>query len=278
MAASSSEFLQDLAKKPPAHKAAILFGILAVVGFVYWQFFYSDLKTSKQKAERKRNRLQQKRKQLEQQVVQYNSDRCRTALKPAQECARDKLPKAPFAYGDLKDVGQAAARALPARPEWGTFIDILQKKAGSAQVRITSLDTKKEESAGEYIKVPASIEVIGTYHNIMKFFYLLRPAPPDVVDSAASKKANKVKVDRIVNVENLALGPAGNKAAPGTLKATFLASTFYRKAAPPPAAPSGAAPGGAAPATPGKPKPGGPATPAQTGVQRLTHPGAGLPK
>jgi|GEM_PF-5190117 len=232
--ASSSEFLQDLAKKPPAHKAAVLFGILAVFGFLYWQFFYSDLKESKSKAERKRARLQQKRKQLEQQLTEYMSDKCRTGDEPPQTCAQYKLPKPPYTYGDLKDVGQAAARALPSSPEWGTFIDILQKKAGSAQVRITKLDTKKEKEAGAYTKVPASIELVGTYHSIMKFFYLLRAAPPDIIRSAAAKKANKVKVDRIVNVENLELNSAHIKGAASLLKATFLASTFYRKPAPKP--------------------------------------------
>ncbi len=264
MAASSNEFLQDLAKKPPAHKAAILFGVLGFVGFVYWQFMYSDLKQSKQKAQRTKKNLQKKRKGLDKALDAYLADKCRTGHEAPQTCAQHKKP-----YGELKGVGDEASRALPGSPEWGTFIEILQKKAQDATVRITSLDTKKEEGAGEYIKVPASIEVTGGFHEIMKFFYLLRPARPRDLSGPATATPNKndpalQKVDRIVNVENLALNTDRVK-EPGHLRATFLASTFYRKQLPKPIT--------AAPAPGKKAAPGAP-----SGVQRLTNPGAGVPK
>jgi len=259
--AGSSDFLSDLAKKPPAHKVAVLFGVLGFVGFVYWQFVYSELKTDKQKAERTRKNLRKKRAGLDTQLRAYLVDKCRTGRESAQACSQAKLP-----YGELKGVGQEASRALPSSPEWGTFIEILQKKAGDATVRITSLDTKKEEGAGEYIKVPASIEITGGFHDIMKFFYLLRPARPRDI-SGASTATNKKddslqKVDRIVNIENLALN-ADRVTEEGHLRATFLASTFYRKEIPKPVT--------AAPAPGKKAAPKGP-----SGIQVLK--GQGVPK
>ncbi len=95
------------------------------------------------------------------------------------------------------------------------FFDHLQRKAGEAGVNLRRWDRKAEEPVGEYVKVPVSIEMTGTFYQLLRYFSLLSP-------SGASSAAN----ERIVSVENIELRDPKIENDAVLLTARFTASTF----------------------------------------------------
>ncbi len=78
MASGSSDFVKDLARRPPRQKVAILLGVLGLLGFLYWQFFYSGLTeeldgavAEKASLVQKFEELQRKQKQMRAYAEEY---------------------------------------------------------------------------------------------------------------------------------------------------------------------------------------------------------------
>lgn len=211
----ASDFVKELSRKPPATKAAILAGIMAVFGFLYYQFMYTGLKEEEQKASVAKTRASNEKDELTRKKAE--------------------MPELEKRAAELQATIAANERALPTESELPSFFDHLQKKAGEAGVNIRKWDRQKEQELGDFAKVPVAMEVTGTFPQILKYFSLLSPryhAAPEQADAS----------ERLVTIEKLKLGSPKIDNNEIQLTATFTASTFRQKVAPQARAPRPAAP------------------------------------
>ncbi|RMH43043.1 MAG: hypothetical protein D6689_06325 [Deltaproteobacteria bacterium] len=185
----------ELAQKPLGVKLAVLGGVLAFLGFFYWQFFYSTLADEKRGLQAERSRLLREE----------------TSLKERERAWIELLQKKEELDEELKK-NQVT---LPASSELPAFFMHLQKQASAAGVTITKWARRNESAVDTYVKVPVALEVTGTYYQIKNYFYLLS------------------KTDRIISIGSLRLLPHDVKSDEITLKASFVAMTFRQKDKPP---------------------------------------------
>jgi type IV pilus assembly protein PilO len=238
--AAKSDLTEALAKRTPVEKAAILIGILVVLGFMYWQFFYSDMRTERDSLRSRSTQLLAEREKLQKQ--------------------KDELPALEREYERLQKTIRDNLRALPTESELPAFFDHLQRRAGEAQVSIRKWDRGRETAVDAYYKVPVAIEITGTFHQILNYFALLAPeARRERVEGVDAPDI----AERIVTIEELDLGDPRVRDNEIVMTAKFNASTFRQREAMPelpaiaPSKPEGAA---------------------QKGVDRLKNPGAEVPQ
>lgn len=230
----------QIARQPPHIKAVILVGVLAVLGFVYWQFFYSTLADEKKQAAVTRKKLASEEEKLKEKEKEYK-----------ELLTKKKELDAQLAKNQL---------TLPASSELPAFFMHLQKQAAASGVTITRWSRTKEKEVESYVKVPVAMTVTGTFYQINNYLRLL------------------AKTDRIITIESLTLGSADTSSDEVVLTAKFIAATFRQKDRPPdtsfedvpdepPAAPAKGA---------GAAKGSKPAGDVGAGTDRLTNPG-GVP-
>jgi type IV pilus assembly protein PilO len=230
---ASKDLLDDLAKRPPAVKLAILAGTLAVLGIGYWQLRYSSLDEDKTKADNQYAALQEESNRLKRDLAEWEE------LILAKERLDEKLKK----------IGVS----LPASSELPSFFLNLQKQAAAAGVNVRSWKRVREIPIETYVKVPVEIEVTGTFYQINNYFYLL------------------YRTDRIITVEDFTLSGARMDGDDLLMNARFRASTFRQADRPPDTSlpPAEAAPPTPAPAPTPPPAP----TPAPAPTPEPSPPG-----
>ena len=234
------DYMGELAAKPLNFKLAVLGAVLAALGLLYWQLFYSGLSEDLDAAKNRNRSLRQKSDKLAKDKGEWD----RLVLQKKEldtELTKNQV-------------------SLPSSAELPSFFYHLQKQAAGAGVKLDQWNRLKETPVESYVKVPVAMEVTGSFHQINNYFKLL------------------YETDRIITVENLELSYLGSKDDEIQLKAKFQASTFRLPDQPPqtdlPDAPAPArapSPGGQ-PATP--PAGGQPATP-PAGDQPATTPAPG---
>jgi Tfp pilus assembly protein PilO len=104
--------------------------------------------------------------------------------------------------------------SLPRTAALPSFIGHLQRQAAVAGVSFKNWSREDEEPVAGYIKVPVAIEVVGSFHQILKYFYLLS------------------KTKRIITVENFSLSQERSESEEVLLKAKFRATTFRQEGPP----------------------------------------------
>ena len=105
---------------------------------------------------------------------------------------------------------------MPKRAEIPSFLASVQEQGELVGLEVLSVDIGQETPQDLYLRIPVKMEVRGTYHQIARFF------------------RNVSELQRIVNVENLTLGPDKDKvvgidlqgSSPPKLRARFVAATF----------------------------------------------------
>jgi type IV pilus assembly protein PilO len=186
---AKESFTAQLAAKPLSHQVGILLGTMLALGLFYYQFFYStldeDLQTAKSgnvAAEQRNDELKVRQQEWAEMVT-----------------AKEEL-----------DIQLSTNQvSLPETADLASFIGHMQRQAAVAGVSFRNWSRLKEEVLPAYVKVPISIEVVGSFHQILKYFHLLG------------------KTKRIITVEDFALTEdKGALADDVLLKATFRASTF----------------------------------------------------
>lgn len=234
--AGGNDFVSQLAKKSPQYKLGVMAAILAVFGFLYYQFMYLDM-------EEQQSRLQRKKRNLATEQAKLNTD-----LADKKRLAEKNE--------ELQRTIRDNQKALPTEAELPSFFDHLQRKAGDAGVNIRRWDRNPEEDVDIYIRVPVGMEITGTFYNIMRYFSLLGPDAASNSAPANGDAGSRVD-ERIVSIENLSLGETTLKDGEVVLTAKFVASTFrQQESAQPPPKPAA------------KPKPGGPAGKAAEKVEK----------
>jgi len=190
-----SDFATELASKPLGIKLGILGGVLAFLGFMYWQFMYSSLSDESAKLEHERTKLAKQEKDLKKREKDW------IELLQKKEVLDEQLKKNRI--------------TLPASSELPAFFMHLQKQAAAAGVSVLSWRRIKESAVETYVKVPVQIILTGTYYQISNYFRLLS------------------QTDRIISVANLNLSPARVKNDEIILRAQFTAITYRQRDKPP---------------------------------------------
>lgn len=190
-----TDYMAELARKPPGFKLALLGGILAVLGLLYWQMMYSSVSDDLDSAKARNRSLRQKSDKLAKDKREWD-----------QLVLEKKELDAELTKNQV---------SLPSSSELPSFFYHLQKQAAGAGVKLDNWSRNKETPVESYIKVPVSMEVSGTFYQINNYFKLL------------------YETDRIITIENLKLSYLGSKDDEIKLKAKFVASTFRLPDRPP---------------------------------------------
>jgi type IV pilus assembly protein PilO len=201
-----------LARVPLAGKIGAGAGLCALIAFVYWFIFYSDVASKIEGAQRQKATLNDNLAQQQQVQASYFADRAELALREQRAKELNKV--------------------LPADTEEDAFLSSVQQASNTAGIDLKGYTPKDEVPQAFYAKIPMALELSGRFHQIAKFAYELS------------------KVDRIINVENIQLTEPTVVGDDVVLKGRCLATAFHALAPPPvaSAAPAGAAPATPAPA------------------------------
>ena len=125
-------------------------------------------------------------------------------------------------------------RILPEHAEIPAFLQDLNRLAELSGLRMTLVEPRPEETSEFYTRLPVNLELAGRYHQLAKFFF------------------NVSRLERAINMENIALGEPHQDGEDIVLKVGVLATTFRRPAAAPAAGQAGQ------PAPPAQPGAGSP--------------------
>ncbi len=188
------DFFNKLANVPLRNKIGAVLGAILLLVAGYWYFFYSDMMEEKRQLADEGERLAKERKDYEKRKKEYLQ-----YLKERDDLLREQ---------------QDLLRVLPKDDEIEQFIEGVQ-----AQIELTGLSkvsSLREPAQPQdiYVRIPIRMSLIGTYHQINRFF------------------RNVGELKRIVNIEDLVMVPfqegsgAPNPNAPQLLKASFMATTF----------------------------------------------------
>ena len=197
---ASESPISKLAAQPLKNQIAILVVAMVVIFGAYHQLYYSSMGEELQNAESQYSRHEQQSQELKQKEVEW------------KEMIQEKEAL------DLKlSTNQIS---LPRTSDLPSFIGHLQRQAAVAGVTFRNWSRRKEGPVQSYVKVPVAVEVYGTFHQLLKYFYLLG------------------KTKRIITIEDFSIKPFKGNSDAVLLKAVFLATTFRQAdgAAPPPSA------------------------------------------
>jgi type IV pilus assembly protein PilO len=186
-------FFDKLASTPLGVKLGVLVGAIALVCAGYWYFGYDEMMQEKEQLEAKQTKLRAEKKDYEKRKQEYLAFRKEV--------------------NDLLEEQKELIKILPKSDDIEQFIENVQ-----AQVELSGLS--KVSSVREpavpvemYEKIPIRMSLVGTYHQINRFF------------------RNVGELKRIVNIEDLKLEPNDPSVStpitqPMLLKASFVATTF----------------------------------------------------
>ena len=172
-------------------KLGIITGIVVLLAGGYYYFFYSDMMDEQAQLEKDKERLEKEKKDYEKRKREYLA--FRNEVNALLEEQKELL------------------RVLPKKDDIEQFIENVQ-----AQIELSGL-SKVESVRGAaqpvemYVKIPIKMSLVGSYHQINRFF----------------KQIGELK--RIVNIEDLSLDPVVVQTPidqTNMLKANFVATTF----------------------------------------------------
>jgi Tfp pilus assembly protein PilO len=231
---ASSGVMSDFARMPTQRKVLVFVIIGALLGLLYFRFVLSSLKTDVEEAEAAYNANVTTNRNLTNDLKAF------TDLRPRMDVLNATINE--------------NKKALPTEAEVPAFFDTLVVKAkeSGVEVKVTPKPTEPIES---FVKIPAELELTGTFMQIKRFFASL--VDKRAVETGPTTPAGGAEErERIVSIENLVLSQPVVRAGQIILNARFTAVTFRQQdAAPgtPAATPSRPA---NLPATPAKPSPG----------------------
>jgi type IV pilus assembly protein PilO len=183
--------LERIASTPLVAKIGILLAVIAAMGGGYWYFFYSDLLDEKDQLQQEAAKLEKEKKEYEKRKLEYLAFRNEVNA--------------------LLDEQKELLRVLPKRDDIEQFIENVQAQIELSGLSKVSSVREAAQPVEMYVKIPIRMSLLGTYHQINRFF----------------KNVGDLK--RIVNIEDLQLAPSAETTGPSTanlLKANFVATTF----------------------------------------------------
>lgn len=180
--------IQNILDRPKGQKIAIWLGVLAALGFFFWQFLYSAKLTE-------RKEISEKVAGLEKNIF---DERRRAA----------NLPKLREMVKDLDKKLNVVLQELPDSSGIDQLIDSISDLARDAGLEITLFTRKEDNYQDFYAEVPVAISVEGSYHQVATFF--------DEVSH----------LDRIVNINHIGIGTPKISDSAVAVKVDCNATTF----------------------------------------------------
>lgn len=184
--ASSGSALDRLS---PAGK--FLFGLVAValIGVLYFVFFYADLDSQIAGAKQRHSALQADLARAQESKEAYQKDLDEKTRRETLSAQQKKI--------------------LPDDPEMPAFLQALQNTATISGVELTSWTPADEIPQEFFARVPMKLTLKGKFHQVAKFVYSVG------------------QLDRIINIENIVLkNPTNSEADDVIIEVDCLATAF----------------------------------------------------
>jgi len=175
---------------PPVAKVVLLFALLGLVTAGYYVGVHMSLEQESTDAQRRNEVLQNDLNQARERQKEYLRLREELATREAQD--RQNL------------------RILPESSEIPAFLDDLNRLAELSGLRMGNVSPRPELSEQFFVRVPVSLSVNGKFHQLAKFFY------------------NISRLERAINMENIALTQPTKDGDDVVLNVSVLATTFRR--------------------------------------------------
>ena len=193
--------IAQLAAKPLNYQIGVLVGIMVISFGLYYQLYYSSMGEDLESAKSSYNRAETKNRELQSRELEWKQ------MLEDQKSLDLKL--------SVNQVSLPQTAALP------SFIGHLQRQAAVSGVSFKNWSRLPEVPVAGYVKVPVKVEVIGKFHQVLKYYYLL---------------GDPGKTKRIITVEDFSMSPDTSEEDEVLLKAEFRAVTFRQAdgAVPPP--------------------------------------------
>jgi len=177
-----------LSRLPLAGKIGVGAGLLAIVGVAYFVVFYGDLASSVKAAQGKEQTLRAELGEAHKAEVLHQKDL--EDLSVRQQRQRELV------------------KILPSDTEYPAFLSAVQNVANVSGVALSAWTPTPEVPERFYARVPMKLELRGRYHQLAKFFYGVG------------------QLDRIINMENIAITEPTPDGDDIVIKAEALATAF----------------------------------------------------
>ena len=183
-----AELFDKFLATPTSTKVALLILLLGFVAGGWWVLFYDDVLTSLASEHRRTpqlNRTLTEEQEIEKNLVRFQDEI--TRLQRARDKMRDRLPE---------------------NAEVAALLQQIHSQAKVVGLEIQRFERAPNESAELYAKIPVTMTLKGSFHQIATFFYYLG------------------QLTRIVNVENIALKAPDRDGGSNLIEAVCDATTF----------------------------------------------------
>jgi len=175
---------------PNGGKVLVLIALLALLSAGYYLGVHMGLEQEAEEAQRRHEVLQNDLNQARERQKEY--------LKLREELAsREAL--------DRQNM-----RVLPESAEIPAFLDDLNRLAELSGLSVGQFTPKPEHAEQFFVRVPVSLSLDGKFHQLAKFFY------------------NISRLERAINMENIALQQPRSENDEIRLSVSVLATTFRR--------------------------------------------------
>ncbi len=185
-----SDFFDKFAALKTGVKVGILVGLLGAVAVGYYYFFYADVVDKKAANAQQIATLEAEKESYEKRKKEYQAFR--------------------LEVNQLLEEQKELLRVLPKKDDIEQFIENVNAQVELAGLSKVSSVREKAVPGDLYMKIPIRMSLVGTYHQINRFF----------------KNIGELK--RIVTISDLQMArEGGSSSKDGTmLKADFVAQTF----------------------------------------------------
>lgn len=181
--------LPSLGKYPLLGKSLVGFLLAALTAIAYYVLWYGDVSDAIDKQKKQEQSLIAERAQAQQNEFEYHKDLAE--LTERQQRQRD------------------LNKVLPETTEYPAFLSALQGVANVAGVSLQGWSPQEEVVQKFFARVPMKLTIMGKFHQIAKFFYGVG------------------QLDRIINIENIALTQSKSKNEDLELRVDCLATAFH---------------------------------------------------
>jgi len=180
-----------LAKLPLLAKVGLGALFVGLIGVAYFVVFYGDLASSITAEQSREQRLRSELSSARQNEFSYQKDLAE--LSDRQQRQRELV------------------KILPTDTEYPAFLSAVQNVANVSGIALTAWAPLPEEPDQFYSRVPMKVSLTGRYHQIAKFFHGVG------------------QLDRVINMENIALTDPKADGSDVVVKCDALATAFRAK-------------------------------------------------
>ena len=177
-----------LARLPFPAKLGIIVAAVALVGVAYWVVFYGDIAQNIASARKQETALKATLAEAKKAQVAYQKDLAELHEREERRAEVEKV--------------------LPSQAQYPSFLSSVQSVADLSGVKLTAWDPESEVNEEFYARVPMKLRMKGKFHQIAKFFYSVS------------------QLDRIINMENIAITDARSEGDDVVVQCSALATAF----------------------------------------------------